>query len=60
MSLIELIGEEEFIHIFADADDEQKKRITATIKIGLVYGKNELQNRTLKETFPKVYDFLEK
>lgn len=60
VSLIELIGEEEFIHIFADANDEQKKRITATIEIGLVYGKNELQNRTLKETFPKVYDFLEK
>ncbi len=59
VDLIELIGEDKFIHSLKTINIEQKKWIKGYIEVGLEYRDNQnLQAQTLKEVFPKIYDFL--
>jgi hypothetical protein len=59
VDLIELIGEDKFIQSLSTISKEQKQVIKGYIEAGLEYGNNpNLQTQTLKEAFPKIYDFL--
>jgi len=59
VDLIELIGEDKFIQSLGIINKEQKNRISSYLMAGLEYGGNpNFQAKTLKEVFPKIYDFL--
>lgn len=59
VDLIELIGEDKFIHSLTTINNDQKKWIKDYIKVGLEYGNNNhLKTQTIKEAFPKIYQFL--
>ena len=59
VDLIELIGEDKFIHSLTTISNDQKGWIEKSIGAGLEYGNNpNLQTNTLKEVFPKLYEFL--
>jgi hypothetical protein len=59
VDLIEIIGEDKFIESIMTISKEQKQVVKGYIEAGLEYGNNpNLQTQTLKETFPKIYVFL--
>lgn len=59
VELIEVIGEDKFIHSLTTINNDQKKWIKDYIKVGLEYGNNNhLKTQTIKEAFPKIYQFL--
>lgn len=60
VELIEVIGEDIFIHSLTTITNDQKKWIKSYIEVGLEYGNNtNIKHRTIKETFPKIYQFLQ-
>lgn len=60
VELIEVIGEDKFIHSLTTINNDQKKWIKDYIKVGLEYGNNNhLKTQTIKEAFPKIYIFLQ-
>lgn len=59
VELIEVIGEDIFIHSLTTITNDQKKWIKSYIEVGLEYGNNNhLKPQTIKEAFPKIYQFL--
>lgn len=59
VDLIYLIGEDKFIQSLGIINEEQKNKISSYLMAGLEYGNNpNLQGKTVKEAFPKVYIFL--
>lgn len=59
VDLIEIIGEDKFIESLATMSKEQKQVVKGFIEAGLEYGNNpNLQTKTFKEAFSKIYDFL--
>jgi len=59
VSLIETVGEDNFIQSLTRINNEQKRKIRSYIKVGLAYGHNpNFENKTFEEVFPKIYIFL--
>jgi len=59
VDLIGIIGEDKFIQSLTTISSEQKRNVTAYIRVGLEYGSNpNFKGKTLKEAFPKIYIFL--
>lgn len=58
VSLINQIGEEQFLDAIQGINKSEKNRIESYLDVGLEYGNYNLKGKTIKETFPKVYFFL--
>ena len=59
VDLIDLIGEEKFIQSLGAINEKQKNKLNSYLIVGIEYGNNpNLQGKTVKEAFPKIYDFL--
>jgi hypothetical protein len=59
VDLIDFIGEDKFIQSLGTINEEQKNKIKSYLMVGLEYGNNpNLQKKTVKEAFPKIYVFL--
>ncbi|MBQ6724949.1 MAG: hypothetical protein IJQ89_00065 [Bacteroidales bacterium] len=59
VDLIEKIGEEKFVQSFKSLIVREKKWIKGFLEVGIEYGGNvNMQGQTLKDVFPKIYDFL--
>ena len=59
VDLIDLIGEEKFIQSLGTINEKQKNKLSSYLIVGIEYGNNpNLQGKTVKEAFPKIYDFL--
>lgn len=59
VDLIDLIGEEKFMQSLGTINEKQKNKISSYLMVGLEYGDNpNLRGKTVKEIFPKIYDFL--
>ena len=59
VDLIEKIGEEKFVQSIKTINDSEKKWIKGYLEAGIEYGSNvNIKGQTLKDVFPKIYDFL--
>lgn len=59
VDLIEKIGEDKFIQSIRTINNIEKKWIKGYLETGIEYGGNtRIQGQTLKETFPKINDFI--
>lgn len=59
VDLIEKIGEEKFVQSIKTINDREKKWIKGFLEVGIEYGGNvNMPGQTLKDVFPKIYDFL--
>jgi hypothetical protein len=59
VELIGIIGEDRFLQSLATINNMEKNKVSSYLRVGLEYGKTELQGKPLKEVFPKIYKFLD-
>ena len=53
------IGEKEYIKLLGTLTDEEKQNILSYIEVGLEYGDEKFKDKTPKEIFPYLIDYLE-